>query len=271
MKTVPADDAGRAQEAVDEDGVVLLEGAIPESDAAELAELVLSSPERAPGVPGFEFTPTLLNQSTRFLELVTHPTVMALARHLLGGRTEPAPNAFAWPEEDQIRLNGCGSGLIAHPGSDPGWWHLDAPMGQLNPSRPLPDFPIVVSAFWILTPFNELTGATRVVPGSHRRRHMPPATQEPLEDQVFCTGDPGSAIIVPNTLWHAAGANRSSGPRVAASCGYHPWWIGRLTMDHYPIRRDVWESLPPVAQALTKHQLEWLTDFRGELTSAGPT
>ena len=36
-------------------------------------------------------------------------------------------------------------------------------------------------------------------------------------------------------------------------------------MDVYPIREDVWERLPPEAQALTKHQLEWNTDFSGEL------
>ena len=36
-------------------------------------------------------------------------------------------------------------------------------------------------------------------------------------------------------------------------------------MDIFPIDREVWEKLPADAQALTKHQLEWNTDFQGEV------
>lgn len=72
-------------------------------------------------------------------------------------------------------------------------------------------------------------------------------------------------MIIPNTVWHAAGSNRSKQPRVAVACNYQPWWVGRLTMDIFPINPDVWEQLPPAAQALTKHQLEWNTDFRGKV------
>ena len=144
---------------------------------------------------------------------------------------------------------------------------MDPPMGQLNPSRPLPDFPIAVNAIWILTPFREETGATRVLPGSAQMRRLPPATRDPLAGQIVCSGAPGSVLIVPNTTWHAAGANRSDAPRVAVASNYQPWWIGRLTMDIYPIRREIWERLPPDAQALTKHQLDWNMEFRGELQS----
>ena len=78
--------------------------------------------------------------------------------------------------------------------------------------------------------------------------------------------------MVPNTVWHAAGANRSQQPRIAVACNYQPWWVGRLTMDVYPIRREVWEELPPAAQALTRHQLDWNTEFHGvvnEVTGSG--
>ena len=72
--------------------------------------------------------------------------------------------------------------------------------------------------------------------------------------------------MLPNTVWHAAGTNQTQQPRVAVACNYQPWWVGRLTMDVYPIDREVWEKMPPEAQALTRHQLEWNTDFSGELT-----
>ncbi len=268
MQTVPANNVQQAIETIESDGFVVLENVISESEAAELADLVLSSPHRAPGVAGYEFVLCLLNHDRRFLKLAMHPTVLKLSRHLLGGRTEAAPNAFAWPSEDQVRL-GAVDGLVAHQGSEPGWWHMDSPMGQLNQERPLPDFPVLVNAIWMLTPFHEETGATRVLPGSQRFRRLPPATQESLEDQVHCCAPAGSVVVVPNTVWHAAGANRTQQPRVAVACNYQPWWVGRLTMDIYPIDRKVWEELPPDAQALTKHQLEWNTDFRGEVIDTG--
>ena len=90
MQYVASDDVQHAIEAITSDGCVVLENAVSESEAADLAELVLSSPTRAPGVSGYEFVVCLLNHDQRFLKLAMHPTVLELARHLLGGRTEPA-------------------------------------------------------------------------------------------------------------------------------------------------------------------------------------
>lgn len=260
MSIVSAQDVSCAMEVIEKDGYVILENAVSTQVAEELAELVTNVQQRAPGVSGYEFVLCLLNHDQRFLELAMHPTVLALAKHLLGGRTEPSPVFFTWPPEDQVRI-GSIDGLVAHPGSDLGWWHVDSPMGQLNNSRPLPDFPVLVNAIWALTPFTEETGATRVVPESHKKRQLPPPTKGTLENQVCCTAPPGSVVVVPNTLWHAAGSNTSDEARIGVACNYQPWWVGRLTMDIYPISREVWENLPPDAQALTKHQLDWNTDF----------
>ena len=269
MNRVSSDDVPRAIEALDTDGYVVLENAVSADAAADLAESVMTAPQRAPGVSDYEFVVCLLNHDARFLQLAMHPTVLELARHLLGGRTVPAPNAFAWPPEDQVRL-GSVDGLVAHGGSEPGWWHMDSPMGQLNQSRPLPDFPILVNAIWMLTPFSERTGATRALPGSHHYRRLPPPTQEFMEGEVSCCGSAGSVAIIPNTIWHAAGANQTEQPRIGVACNYQPWWVGRLTMDVYPISREVWKTFPPEAQELTKHQLEWNTDFQGKLTEVSP-
>lgn len=266
MQTLPAHEIERALQAIETDGFVLLEDAISSVEAAELAELVLSSPERAAGVRGYEFVVSLLNYDIRFQKLVTHPSVLELTRQLIGGRTEPGSQFFTWPVEDQVRL-GSVDGLLAHPGSEPGNWHLDSPMGQLNPARPVPDFPIGVNSFWILTPFTKETGATRAMPGSHKLRRLPPATNDSLAGEMVCCGSPGSVVIMPNTVWHAAGSNGSKQPRVGVAAFYQPWWVGRLTMDMYPVSRDVWKTLSPEAQALTRHQLDWNTDFQGALTS----
>lgn len=255
---------------IETDGYVVLEDAVSEAEANELAELVLTSPHRAPGVSGYEFMLCLLNHDTRFLKLAMHPVVLALARHMLGGRTEPVTHLFTWPPEDQVRL-GSVDGLVANPDSESGWWHMDPPMGQLNQSRPLPDFPFAVNAIWMLTPFTGETGATRVMPGSHKYRRLPPTTQGALEGEVDCSGPPGSVAVLPNTTWHAAGANRGARSRIGVACNYQPWWVGRLTPDVYPISREVWEKLPPDAKALTRHQLDWNTDFHGDLKETTPS
>ena len=171
MSQVAADDVSGAIQTLDTEGYVVLESAVSADVAAELASSVMTAPQRAPGVAGYEFVVCLLNHDVRFLQLAMHPTVLELSRHLLAGRTESAPNAFAWPVEDQLRL-GCVDGLVAHGGSEAGWGHMDSPMGQLNQSRPLPDFPILVNAIWMLSEFNEQTGATRAIPGSQRHRRL---------------------------------------------------------------------------------------------------
>ena len=264
MPSVAADDVAAALRAIEDDGYVVLENAISSDTAGELAESVLQAPDRTAGVKGYFFTANLLNHDRGFVDLILHPSVLAIARHLLGGRTVEAPNAFAWPEADQVRL-GTIDGLVAGPGCEPGWWHQDSPMGQLNPARPLPDFPIVVNFLWMLTPFTERTGATRVKPHSQHCRKLPSPSQQKLDDQVLCCGEPGSVVVIPNTVWHASSGNQSNEPRVAAACFYQPWWTGRFHKDVYPVRKEIWQTLPPDAQALTKHHLDWNTDYHGDL------
>ncbi|GIT31210.1 MAG: hypothetical protein Ct9H300mP1_32560 [Planctomycetaceae bacterium] len=238
-----------------------------ESEAAELAELVLSSPTRSPGVSGYEFVVCLMNHDLRFLKLAMHPTVLELARHQLGGRTEPAPNAFAWPVEHQILL-GSVDGLVAHSGSDPGWWHMDSPRGPTKPkSRPLPDFPFPGKTDLDADPFfREETGrpaCCREASTSATFRRQP---GKALEGQLTVVLRPVALSCCQTPSGTPAGTNQTQQPRVAVACNYQPWWVGRLTMDAYPFDREVWEKMPPEAQALTRHQLEWNTDFSGELT-----
>lgn len=255
-----------ACQSLDDVGYAIVPDLISVEDARRLADLASTSSNRMPGHRGWEARVALLNHDPAFARLVAHPTALATVRRLIGGRTIPAPNAFAWPEEDQIRLMNCDA-LVAHPGSESGWWHVDPPMGQLNPARSLPDFPIVVNVMWMLTPFTKENGATRVLPGSHRLRRVPPATREPLDGELHACCGPGSIVIIPNTTWHVASPNSTSEDRIAVACAYVPWWVNRLTPDCYPVTPETYEKLPPVVQALTKHQLNWNMDFKNAVTT----
>ena len=257
MIPIPIGDFDAARQCLDEQGYVLFDKVLDQEKAARLARKVLDAPRREIVGETYEGTAGLLDYAPEFAELIIHPQILSLVHYLVGGRSESTDNAFAWPQEDRVRVF-CVDALISHPGSRAQCWHRDPPAHQaVRQGRPLPDFATSVNVLWILTPFSRITGATRVLPGSHRSRQMPPATCDKLEGEISLTADPGSVALVPNTLWHAAGANRSEHARIMVSCAFNPWWIGRLSPDNDPISRRTWEQLPPVAQQLTEHQLYW--------------
>ena len=255
MATKEPENATAYARQIEEEGFVILKNMIPETQAAKFADLVSSAPCGTVKL-GWEARTELLDHDAAFAELVTHPTVLAIVHELIGGRTEPAPNAHAWPSEDQIRLECCDA-LIAHPDSESGWWHLDPPMAQLNPRRPVPDFPISVNAIWMATPFTQANGATRVMPRSHLLRRVPDATRESLSGEFYLCGNPGDVAIVPNMTWHAASPNRTDTDRIGVGCCYAPWWVGCISPDITPIKVNSFERLPKQAQTLIRHQLQW--------------
>jgi hypothetical protein len=149
--------AGAAAALIEEHGAVVIDNLISPTRAAELAALVLAAPT---DLHGGSAVSMLLNHDPSFEELVCHPLVVAVAHAIVGTRTQNTPNAFAWPAEDQIRLQSC-DGLINRPGSAGQGWHLDPPASQIaRPDgdgppgarpRPIPDFPMGVNCMWMLT------------------------------------------------------------------------------------------------------------------------
>ncbi|MEQ9590675.1 MAG: phytanoyl-CoA dioxygenase family protein [Parvibaculaceae bacterium] len=80
----------------------------------------------------------------------------------------------------------------------------------------------MINVMWALTPFDEKTGGTRVVPGSHCWS----AEREPLESEIeTAVMDPGSALVWLGSLLHAGGANRSELPRLGTIISYNLGWL----------------------------------------------
>ena len=236
-------------------GFAVLENMIPADRAAQFAEKIQAIPDPFEPMQGYFIVRELLNVDKDFADLVVHPELLEIVQHLIGGRNQSQQNAFAWPAEDRLRL-AIVDGLVVSPGTEAGWWHVDPPMSQSVPEgSPLPDFPLVVNVFWILTPFRPETGATRLMPGSHRWRKMPPETCDDLDGQQYLTAPAGSVAIIPNTMWHAPGKNDSDQNRVALASVFTPWWIGQFSRAVRPIQQAMWDQLPTKAQALTKYQL----------------
>jgi ectoine hydroxylase-related dioxygenase (phytanoyl-CoA dioxygenase family) len=77
----------------------------------------------------------------------------------------------------------------------------------------------VCNSIWLLDDFTPENGATRVVPGSHRRGTMPsdempnPGADHP--DQLQLTGAAGTVVVFNSHLWHGGTLNRTDKPRRA--------------------------------------------------------
>ena len=54
------------------------------------------------------------------LSLRAHPSLIAVAQRVIGGRTEPELNASSVPLENQLRLNDA-NGVVVEPGSNTGF------------------------------------------------------------------------------------------------------------------------------------------------------
>ena len=169
------------------------------------------------------------------------------------------------------------------PGNARGGWHADWPFNQNNAGHipaPYPDAVIHLTTLWMLSPFTPETGATLIVPGSHRSNNNPTGNNgvdplKPYPTEMQATGDAGSVLIFDSRMWHAAAVNRSNEPRVGLAVRYAPWWLnldvlkpgsversrmadetGRRENEVLPVPRRVYESLPANVKPLFRHWVE---------------
>lgn len=88
-----------------------------------------------------------------------------------------------------------------------------------------PDAPCYgATAIVALVPFTRENGATRVVPGSHRRIDLQRLSQQVdhLPDEHYLVGKAGTAFVFSRHLLHAGSPNRSERARPALQISYQP-------------------------------------------------
>jgi ectoine hydroxylase-related dioxygenase (phytanoyl-CoA dioxygenase family) len=132
-----------------------------------------------------------------FLQLVTHSELLSLCRRILG--------------EYIVLMQQNG---VVNPSNDAHTqraYHRDLPYQHFVSSRPL-----AVSALFCIDPFRVDTGATTVLPGSHRIERFPSAdVVRSLDTSV--EAEPGAFIVFDSMLFHRAGDNQSGQPRRAVN------------------------------------------------------
>ncbi len=132
-----------------------------------------------------------------FLELMTHPLILALWQRYLG--------------EDVI----CStwSANTVYPGHDKVNWHADFPYWSIKPPWPTGNF--AGQTLWLLDDFSVENGGTGVMPGSHRKLVPPTAKNAWLDGAEIMTGLRGSVVVIHGACWHTARPNESDKARSA--------------------------------------------------------
>ncbi|MBT2234736.1 phytanoyl-CoA dioxygenase family protein [Nonomuraea sp. NEAU-A123] len=98
---------------------------------------------------------------------------------------------------------------VTHPRTGDGTvWHTDY-RPHTSPASRLASAPTVITCLIYLDAADEQTGPLLVVPGSHNRLDQPPATDDPLDDQVMIQVQPGQVVLMNAAMWHRGGANHS--------------------------------------------------------------
>lgn len=159
-----------------------------------------------------------------FLDLCTHPGLLAVARSVLG--------------DDHVVAGFNGLDLPA--GSTGQDLHRDHPV-------PTPGTTLYLHLVVALDAFTAANGATVVVPGSHRGVGAERPAGEQDEPAVAVPVAAGGVVAFDGALVHAAGPNRTGARRRALHVFYARPWV----QPHW----DFPASLPPeVASALSDEQ-----------------
>jgi len=184
------------QEAIEEQGYAIIEGAIDPALTAELRDTLrqifvdLDVQPKGTRAEGFA-TKRLYNLVPRhdiFEILPMHPSVLPLVEEVL---------------EPELLLSGT-TAMDIGPGERLQGLHADDGFFKIG----RPHRPMMVTTIWALTDFTADNGATRIVPGSHRE----PCHPEPDDDSRAIAAEmpAGSVLVMDSQLWHCGGPNTTA-------------------------------------------------------------
>ncbi len=112
---------------------------------------------------------------------------------------------------------------------------------------PLPrDRDVMITALWALDDFTVANGATRIVPGSHQR----PAGKPDPAEAVAAEMPAGSVLLFSGRLYHGAGANTTTRPRLGVVIDYIQPWLRPCEAHTLSTSRTEARQLPQRLQEL---------------------
>jgi ectoine hydroxylase-related dioxygenase (phytanoyl-CoA dioxygenase family) len=228
-------DTARHVEAIARDGFTIVENAIAPDLVQALAE-TLARLERdlaaKPAMNGFEG-----HRTVRIYNLLAHDPVFAQAPvhpHIL-------------PIVEGVLDDGCLISSLSSIAIDPG--ESAQPIHADDQVIPLekPHRPIVCNSMWALTDFTEANGATRLVPGSHRK---PSPDYGGAYETIAAEMPKGSVLLWDGALWHGGGANRTDARRTGIAMNYCAGFIRQQENQQLGLSPDLVRGFEPRLQEL---------------------
>jgi hypothetical protein len=207
--------------------------------AADEAEARWRADPTLPGtrIPEFEEIPAIMEYHPVLFDLVEHPAVFPPIRELMGIAIGLIDHAY----------------YITPPGGliDGTAWHTD--VRTRVPGVHHAGSTMMIRAMYALTDITADSGATLVLPGTHRQPDDTPiasvATPEEMPGAVALTCSAGSAYFFNGNLLHAPSNNRSSVTRRVLLYNYGHKWM-RMWRDHEPSPRLAAAARTPMRRQL---------------------
>jgi ectoine hydroxylase-related dioxygenase (phytanoyl-CoA dioxygenase family) len=216
--------------ALEQDGYAVLEAVIDPDLVAALLETIDRVMVDA----------TIPFGTNAFLGLHTRRIFNLLARDPLFARVPLHPAVLPLVEQvlDPQCLLSSLTAIEMHPGQEAQPLHADD--GSIALPRPHP--PVVCVALWALTDFDHENGATRLVPGSHRRERRPAKGEQ--DDCVEAEMPAGSVLLYDGSLWHGGGTNASSDRRVGIAVNHCAGFLRQEENQLLAVPRDLAATFP---------------------------
>jgi len=246
-----------------------------EEQAAAEQELEFSNANEAHSDATNQWVSLLINKGRVFRDLVTHPTALALVRHVLGPEVLLSSN-----EAHIVRPGGSPMGLHVDQ-----WWlplerppteeharvgaakRASVPTGGPAPSSGPIWQPVVCNVIYMISDFTAANGATRIVPKSHLSGHQPSGAVPHPVASIAAEGPAGTALVFEGRTWHAAGLNVSNAARIGMPTYYCGPQFRQLTNFTLGTRRDVLREASPELLRLLGFKV-WSTYGSTDDTSA---
>ena len=196
---------------LDDEGYLALPGLVSAAMLAELRERVEqlfaaegeSAGSEFKHEPGARRLANLIDKGRIFEQVMLEPAVLDAMAYVLGPRFKLSSFNVrdASPHGEGAQPLHADSGAVA---DQQGYW--------------------VCNSVWMLDDFTAENGATRVVPGSHRWRRVPPAgLYDAYPGERLVTGPAGTVVVMNAHMWHGGTVNRTAAPRRAMHVYFTRW------------------------------------------------
>lgn len=226
---------GKIVDAVDEIGYCVVPSVLPTDQASELCRIIADLRAREPRADvaelGHHRVLHIAAKHRAFVDLMCHPVVMQIWERILGA--------------DFICSTWTSNTVMPRSGST--YWHVDHPYWTIAPPYPV-EPALTGQTIWCLDDFTLENGATRFIPGSHRRDHIPVHEGDYDHEGVTVVAPRGSLIVGHGACWHSMGANHTDAPRTAIFGRYARSFI--VPQEDMKLQLPAIEAPSPLVQRL---------------------